>query len=87
MPLVVDSAGNPVRHQEYQLSYAFEGDIKLLGVDNGASDNVQRHQSDTLQTSQGRALAIVQSNLNAGDVKVMVSGDGLTPIEQTITIQ
>jgi hypothetical protein len=49
----------------------------LLGVDNGAPDNIQNFKSDTLITSKGRALAIIQSNRSGGVAKVTAKIKGL----------
>ena len=55
----------------------FNGDAEMLGVDNGAPDNVQPYQSDTLVTSQGRALLIVRARIQAAKVTVTASSPGL----------
>jgi len=67
---VVDAEGNPVRSSEKEISFDVQGDARLLGVDNGAGDNVQDYQSDRLTTSQGRALAIIQAGRTPGRITV-----------------
>ena len=72
-----DKEGRPVVTKDTRYHFEIEGDARLLGVDNGAPDNIQDFQSNTLMSSKGRALAIIQSKRNAaGKVKVIVKADG-----------
>ena len=82
-----DANGHPVRIKERKLTFTPEGNIKILGVDNGAPDNVQTYQSNTLMTHRGRALLIVQSTAIAGDAKIEVSGPGLSSQTIELTIK
>ncbi|MGJ8681880.1 glycoside hydrolase family 2 TIM barrel-domain containing protein [Paraglaciecola sp.] len=74
-----DKQGRVIKTQNAHVSFALEGQGKLLGVDNGASNNVQNFQSNHLDTAKGRALAIVQSKRNAGTVKIVAKIKGLAP--------
>lgn len=74
---LLDEQGNPVKAEDRIVEFALDGPGSLLGVDNGAIDNVQDFQSNQLKTHQGRALAIVQSTGQKGMIKVRVSGKGL----------
>ena len=67
---LTDSKGNPIRNQDKEITFEIEGDAKLLGVDNGSPSSVQDYQSNKIVTSNGKALMILQSNLNPTDVKV-----------------
>lgn len=79
-----DSQGTPVMTENVKLSFEVQGAARLLGVDNGASDNIQDFQSTSLVSAKGRALAIIQSELHgSGLVKVIVSADGFA--EQVLT--
>ncbi|GAB4563518.1 MAG: beta-galactosidase GalB [Anaerolineae bacterium] len=80
---LVDASGVPVRHMEREIVFKVDGPCRVLGVDNGAHDNVQPFQSDRLTTSQGRALLIVQSLTSPGAVTIAaVSGPiGSSPVE------
>ncbi|MFY0626906.1 MAG: DUF4982 domain-containing protein [Reichenbachiella sp.] len=51
--------------------------LKILGVDNGSAMSVQKHSTNSLVTSQGRALLVVQAGLLTGDVEVSVSSEDL----------
>ena len=58
--------------------------MKLLGIDNGWKKSTEKFQSNSGTTFMGRTLMIVQSKNKKGSVKIMASGDGLTP--ETISI-
>ncbi len=73
---ICDENGNPIYHLDKEIHFEIDGDAKLLGVDNGLPSNVQDYQSNSLITSKGKALMILQSNLNKDVVKVKaVCGD------------
>ncbi|MEM9850123.1 MAG: glycoside hydrolase family 2 TIM barrel-domain containing protein, partial [Bacteroidota bacterium] len=81
---LLDEAGNPVIHTDRNLSFEVSEPLKSLGVDNGASDNVQSFQAKSLMTSEGRALLIVQAGLETGQATVTINGEGLA--SETVTI-
>ena len=62
---LVDEKGNPVKTDERLISFKVEGVCKVLGVDNGATYNVQDFQSDNIITDKGVCLLIIQSIKNA----------------------
>ncbi|AWG22686.1 glycoside hydrolase family 2 [Flavobacterium faecale] len=62
---VVDKDNNPVKTVNPTITFSIDGNVKILGVDNGAVDNVQDFQSNTITTSKGRCLLIVQSKKGA----------------------
>lgn len=74
---LLDEGGNPVKAEDRMVEFTIEGPGSLLGVDNGAIDNVQDFQANQLRTHQGRALAIIQSTEKEGVITVRVSGKGL----------
>lgn len=55
-----DETGTPVTHTEATVHFDVPEGLKLLGVDNGWVNSVQPYQRNTVQTHEGRALAIVQ---------------------------
>ena len=65
--------GNAVR----EVVLNVQGDVRLLGVDNGSNTSVQYYKSNRCTTSQGRCLLIVQSTDAAGTVVVTASCAGL----------
>ena len=74
---LIDKNGNPVKHVDRQVKFEVEGDVRILGVDNGEIANIQGFQSDNLLTSKGGALMIIQSLGVASDVKVKAHSDEL----------
>jgi beta-galactosidase len=58
---VVDRNGYPVKTFNPEITFNVSGDVKIIGIDNGAVDNVQKFQSNTVKLSKGRCLFIVQS--------------------------
>ncbi len=74
-----DAEGRQVRSHERQVSVQIAGAATLLGVDNGAPNNVQGFQTNRIETHRGRALAIVQSTRKPGPIEVTISSEGLEP--------
>jgi beta-galactosidase len=82
-----DKNGNPVKHQEAKIKIAVDGPATLLGVDNGASDNIQKHDANSLYTSQGRGLGLIQAENKRGKVTITVSGNELISTTKSIQIK
>lgn len=82
---LIDKNGNPVKHKEGLIQFELPNSLRLLGVDNGASDNIQRHLSTQIKTKHGRALLIVQSKFTATKAQITLKG-ALTsnPIQLTL---
>ncbi|MCF2949785.1 DUF4982 domain-containing protein [Paraglaciecola aquimarina] len=79
-----DQDGRIVKTQNAHVSFEVQGNVKWLGVDNGASANIQNFQSNHLDTAKGRALAIVQSTKQAGVIKVTAKIKGFE--DQTLIL-
>ncbi|MGB5668055.1 MAG: glycoside hydrolase family 2 TIM barrel-domain containing protein [Maribacter sp.] len=58
---LLDENGNPVKNENRKITFSIEGNVKVLGVDNGAIDNVQDFQSNIIVSHNGRCLLIIQS--------------------------
>ncbi|WP_068471935.1 glycoside hydrolase family 2 TIM barrel-domain containing protein [Saccharicrinis aurantiacus] len=82
---LVDKDGNPVKTEETEIVFEIDGDVRLLGVDNGSKSSTQDFQSDRVVTNEGHCLALVQSNKTAGTVTIKASAKGLET--QTLTIK
>ncbi len=83
---LLDANGYPVKDENREVSFEIEGDVELLGTDNGAPDNVQSHKSKKLMTNQGRALAILRTTDQSGKVVVTVRSEGLKEGKAQLTI-
>ena len=84
---LVDKNGNPVKNNDREITFTINGDVKILGVDNGANDNVQDFQSNKLMTSQGRCLLIVQSERKPSDIDLQADSGTLKSNMLTISVK
>ncbi|SHM53457.1 glycoside hydrolase family 2 TIM barrel-domain containing protein [Flavobacterium saccharophilum] len=75
---IVDKNNNPIKTFNPEITFNVSGDLKILGIDNGAVDNVQDFQSNSIKLSQGRCLFIVQSKKDAaGNSTILASTPNL----------
>ena len=58
---LVDKDGLEVKTENAELTFNVDGNVKVLGVDNGSKDNIQDFQSNKIITFKGKALLLVQS--------------------------
>ncbi|WP_066631501.1 glycoside hydrolase family 2 TIM barrel-domain containing protein [Labilibacter marinus] len=68
-----DKDGEPVRAIENEVVFQISGPAKLLGVDNGSPKSVQDYQNNSVVTSEGKCLLIIQSTLEKGEITVEVN--------------
>jgi beta-galactosidase len=78
-----DSEGNPVQTDDRLLTVTVEGEGRFLGIDNGDLRREGSFAGNRLKTYFGRALIIVQSNRDAGKIKVAVTMEGSDEIYST----
>ena len=84
---IVDGNNNPINSEEFNLSFDIQGpNVKIYGVDNGASNNVQDYQATKIKTSNGRALLIVGHNGKTGDIKISAKSGKLKSNAITINV-
>ncbi|MBB6460368.1 glycoside hydrolase family 2 TIM barrel-domain containing protein [Flammeovirga kamogawensis] len=84
---LVDADGLPVKNQERIINFEIPENLRVLGVDNGAINNVQTHNARKLLTSNGRALIILQSKDGKGKVEVKAKVEGLLEDKILLTIK
>ncbi|WP_430933770.1 glycoside hydrolase family 2 TIM barrel-domain containing protein [Saccharicrinis sp. 156] len=84
---LVDAEGRAIKTENVKVDFEIEGDVRLLGVDTGADDNIQDFQSNTIVTNKGRCLAIVQSNKTKGNVTVKAKANGFETRAVVINIR
>ena len=82
---VEDADGNFVQTDDRMLIVTVEGEGRFLGIDNGDLRREYSFAGNQLKTYFGRALVIVQSNRNPGQIKVTVSLQG-TDEPYTVTV-
>ncbi len=84
---LVDENGIATKTENTKVEFEIKGDAKMLGVDNGAPENLNDFQSNSVPTDQGRCLMILQSTKKAGQVTVIVKAEGFENQELTINIE
>jgi beta-galactosidase len=81
---VTDSNGNLQPNAENRLQFNVEGPGIIAGVDNANIKDVDSYVGNTRKAWHGRALIVLRSTKNTGDIKLTVSSPGL--VDGTITI-
>ena len=89
---LVDENGNFVGSAANNLTYKLEGNGKIVGLDNGDATDVTSYKptSDKLgnrRAYNGKALVIVQSTKDAGEMTLTVSGEGIESKSIIITTE
>lgn len=74
---VVDDKGVIVPDAGHEVSFKLEGPGKVIGIGNGNIDNRDNYKDLKHKAYNGRGLAILQANQNAGKIKITASADGL----------
>ena len=84
---VVDANGNLDTTATNNITFTLEGEGKILGVDNGDQATTRKFQQASVLTSDtsaninayaGKALVIVSSTEDAGEIRVNIASTGLT---------
>ena len=83
---LVDKNGIHVTSKETELRFSVNGDVKILGVDNGSNKSTQDYQTNKLITANGRALILLQSLKDVKDV-VTVQATGSKLKSNSVQIQ
>ncbi|TGY42394.1 DUF4982 domain-containing protein [Clostridium sartagoforme] len=79
---LVDANGNIASGASNRLNYTLEGNGKIVGLDNGNASDTDRYKpvtdkSGSRSAFNGKALVIVQSTKDAGEMTLTVSGEGI----------
>lgn len=74
---VVDSQGNIVPTADNQLQFNISGNGSLAGVDNGNAASAERYKDNKRKAFSGKALAILQSTEQSGEIMLNVTAAGL----------
>ncbi|MEM9328850.1 MAG: sugar-binding domain-containing protein [Bacteroidota bacterium] len=77
---LVDNEGNPVRRQEAEVSFEVSGPVRIIGIDNGAPDNLQPNKGSKILTDEGSALLILQSTREKGSAKVFAKSSDMPSV-------
>jgi len=82
-----DKEGISIKDKDEEVVFQIEGDIKLLGVDNGGENVIEKYQSSTVKTLKGKALLILQSNKSTSTIKVKAIGSEIESETIKIMVQ
>ncbi len=72
-----DANGHLISHDPMKVTFDVKGDVTLLGIDNGATDNVQGYKSYQCTTHNGKVLLMLQSNATEGEINVTANANGI----------
>ncbi|MFC7338018.1 glycoside hydrolase family 2 TIM barrel-domain containing protein [Haloferula chungangensis] len=84
---LLDEKGVPVVNDDREVRFEVKGPARLLGVDNGWEKSVQPYQSDKLTTWQGRALLLLQSTDQAGEITVTAKSGEIVSEAVSVTVK
>lgn len=82
---IVDNHGNLCPWADCEIRFEVNGVGKNVGVDNGSPISLERFKSDTRKAFYGKAMLIVQSNGNPGDITVSAISRGLQSATVIVT--
>ncbi len=72
-----DGEGNPVDNSRNRVTVSVEGPARLMGLDNGDSTDFEEYKTDSRKLFGGRLTAMIASTLEAGDIAVKISSEGI----------
>ena len=75
---IVDSEGNLVPTADNLVHFNVSGNGELAGVDNGNASSIERYKDNKRQAFSGKALAILQSDKQSGEITLSASATGLS---------
>ncbi len=81
---VADKDGRPVQNARNRIKVEVSGAGRLVGLDNGDSTDYDSYKGDNRRLFSGKLLAMVQSTLTEGEIRVKLSSEGLQGAEVTV---
>lgn len=76
-----DEKGNPVENAVDRVTVQVEGAGHLVGLDNGDSTDEDSYKGNSRRLFSGKLLAIIETGMIPGAVRIRVSGKGLKSAE------
>lgn len=76
---ITDNDGVIQPHAAHQLKFKVEGAGEIVGVDNANLQDEDLYVSDSRKAWKGRAMVVVKSAREAGEINITVSAEGLEP--------
>ncbi|MEJ2650108.1 MAG: DUF4982 domain-containing protein [Sedimentisphaerales bacterium] len=83
---ITDENGNIQPNAENRLVFNVEGSGVIAGVDNANLKDLDQYVGTTRKAWHGRALVVIKSTQNTGDIKLTVSSPGLPDSFVTIKV-
>ena len=77
----VDAGGNPVENACDRVKVDVTGVGRLVGLDNGDSTDYDSYKGVSRRLFNGKLLAMIQTNLEPGEIKIRVTAKGLKGAE------
>jgi len=84
---IVDGKGIPVPDAEPVVHLRLDGAATIAGVDNGDEIDHEPFQRDSVRLFEGKALVIVRSSRQAGEVTLTGASTGLEPATTRISLR
>ena len=81
----VDRKGRQVPMANQKLSFAVEGDARIVGVINGDINSDELTVGNSRSLWQGSCTVILRAGRTAGPVSLTATADGLKPLKQKLT--
>lgn len=82
-----DDNGNPVKSDDKKITFTINGEAKLLGVDSGWKNSVEKFQSNRGTTHNGKILLIIQAKDKAGNVEITASANNCSSDTVNISME
>ena len=81
---VVDEKGLPVKLADNEITCRVEGPARLLGLENGANNDMSEHRDNRQRVHMGRMLAYIQTTGELGDIRITFTSPLLQKAEVVI---
>ena len=81
---VVDEKGLPVKLADNEITCRMEGPARLLGLENGANNDMSEHRDNRQRVHMGRLLAYIQTIGEPGDIRITFTSPLLQKAEVVI---
>ena len=73
----LDEEGNPVENACDRVRVQVSGAGRLIGLDNGDSTDFDSYKGTSRRLFNGKLLAVIQTNVTPGEIRMEVTGKGL----------
>ncbi|WP_347158397.1 beta-galactosidase GalB [Pontibacter chitinilyticus] len=84
---IVDKDGVEVPNANNLVQFKLDGKASIAGVDNGLETSMESFKGNSRKAFNGKALAIVQAQEEAGEVKLTATSEGLAPATIRINLK